>query len=204
MTGVILAGGKSSRLGRSKALQIIGAKTLVQWVIDHLAILSSEIIIVTAYGEPIPHSSNVRIKVVADVQPGKGPLVGLYSGLMASSGAHAVVVGCDTPFLSTRLLEYMVQARSTLDAVIPRLNNKLEPLCAVYSKTCLHPIRKLLESDELSVLKLFDMIEVRYVEADEIDMFDPDHLSFFNINSEGDLERARRLAAEKGWIAATR
>ena len=202
MTGVILAGGKSSRLGRSKALQVIGDKSLIQWVIDHLVTISSDIVIVTAYGEPVPHSSRTATKVVADVSPGKGPLAGLYSGLMASSGSHAIVVGCDTPFLSTRLLEYMVQIRSTFDAVLPRIDNKLEPLCAVYSRSCLGSIRALLERNELSVLKVFDMVKVRYVEEDEINMFDPDRLSFFNINSQDDLERARRLATEKGWMAA--
>jgi molybdopterin-guanine dinucleotide biosynthesis protein A len=202
MTGVILAGGKSSRLGRSKALQVIGDKSLIQWVIDHLVTISSDIVIVTAYGEPVPHLSHIATKVVADVSPGKGPLAGLYSGLMASSGSHAIVVGCDTPFLSTRLLEYMVQIRSTFDAVLPRIDNKLEPLCAVYSRSCLGSIRALLERNELSVLKVFDMVKVRYVEEDEINMFDPDRLSFFNINSQNDLERARRLATEKGWMAA--
>ena len=96
----------------------------------------------------------------------------------------------------------MVQIRSTFDAVLPRIDNKLEPLCAVYSRSCLGSIRALLERNELSVLKVFDMVKVRYVEEDEINMFDPDRLSFFNINSQDDLERARRLATEKGWMAA--
>jgi molybdopterin-guanine dinucleotide biosynthesis protein A len=198
ITAVILAGGKSSRLGRSKALQVVGDKSLIQWVIDRLATFTSEIIIVTAYGEPVRHSSNMATKVVADVYPGKGPLVGLYSGLVASSGSHAIVVGCDTPFLSTRQLGYMIHIRSTFDAVIPRMNNKLEPLCAVYSRSCLSSVRQLLDRNELSVISLFGMIKVRYVEEEEINRFDPDHLSFFNINSQDDLEKAKKLATEKG------
>jgi molybdopterin-guanine dinucleotide biosynthesis protein A len=75
MTSIILAGGKSSRLGRSKALQVIEEKSLIQRVVDRLAILCTEIIIVTAHGEVIPCSSTVRIKTVADIYPGKGPLV---------------------------------------------------------------------------------------------------------------------------------
>jgi molybdopterin-guanine dinucleotide biosynthesis protein A len=102
MTSIILAGGKSSRLGRSKTFEPIGGKSLIQWVIDHLAVLSTEIIIATAHGEKIPYASAVRIKMVADVYPGKGPLVGIYSGLIASSSPRAIVVGCDMPFLSDK------------------------------------------------------------------------------------------------------
>jgi len=197
MTSIILAGGKSSRLGRSKALQIIEGKSLIQRVVDRLAILSTEIIIVTAHGEAIPCSSAVRIKTVADIYSVKGSLVGIYSGLIASSSLRAVVVGCDMPFLSVGLLEYMTQISSTFDIVVPRIKDKLEPLCAVYSKSCLVPIQELLEQNELMISKFFSMVKVKYVEEDEINSFDPEHLSFFNINSQDDLERAKKLAAEK-------
>jgi molybdopterin-guanine dinucleotide biosynthesis protein A len=200
MTSIILAGGKSLRLGQSKALQSIGGKSLIQWVVDRLAILSTEIIIATAGGEAIPCSSTARIKTVADIYPGKGPLVGIYSGLIASSSSRAIVVGCDTPFLSVSLLEYMTQLSSTLDVVVPRIKDKVEPLCAVYSKNCVAPIQELLEQDERQIIKLFSMIKVKYIGEDEINSFDPEHLSFFNINSQADLERARKLATERGWL----
>ena len=199
MTSIILAGGRSTRLGRSKALQVIEGKHLIQWVIDHLTILSKEIIIATAHGEVIPCSSAVRIKTVADIYPGKGPLGGIYSGLTASSSPQAIVVSCDTPFLSVGLLEYMTQVCSIFDVVVPRIKNKLEPLCAVYSKNCLVPIQELLEQDERQIRKLFGMVKVKYVEEDDVNRFDPKHLSFFNINNQADLDRARKLAAEKGW-----
>jgi len=200
MTSIILAGGKSSRLGRNKALQVIEGKGLIQWVVDRLAILSTEIIIATAHGEPIPCPSALEIRTVADIYPEKGPLVGIYSGLIASSSSRAIVVGCDTPFLSVSLLEYMTQLCSTFGVVVPRIKNKLEPLCAVYSKNCSSPIQVLLEQNELRIDKLFSMVKVKYVEEDEINRFDPEHLSFFNINSQADLERARKLAAEKRWL----
>ena len=191
MTSIILAGGKSSRLGRSKALQVIEGKSLIQRVVDRLSILSTEIIIVTSHGEAIPCSSAVRIKTVADIYPGKGPLVGIYSGLIASSSPRAIVVGCDMPFLSVGLLEYMTQICSTFDVVVPRIKDKLEPLCSVYSKSCLVPIQELLEQNELRISKLFSMVKIKYVEEDELNRFDPAHLSFFNINSQDDLERIK-------------
>jgi molybdopterin-guanine dinucleotide biosynthesis protein A len=200
MTSIILAGGKSSRLGQNKVLQIIDGKSLIQWVVDRLAVLSTEIIIATASGEAIPCSSAVEIQTVADIYPGKGPLVGIYSGLIASSSSRAIVVGCDTPFLSTGLLEYMTQICSAFDVVVPRIKDRLEPLCAVYSKHCLAPTHSLLEQNELRIDKLFSMVKVKYIEEEEIDRFDPEHLSFFNINDQADLQRARRLTAEKGWL----
>jgi molybdopterin-guanine dinucleotide biosynthesis protein A len=201
MTSIILAGGKSSRLGRNKALQVIGGKTLIQWVVDRLAITSTEIIIATAQGEAITCSSAVRIKTVADIYPGKGPLGGIYSGLIASSSSRAIVVGCDTPFLSVSLLEYMTQTLGKPDIALPRIGEMVEPLCAVYSKNCVAPILELLEQNELRIIELFNMVKVKYIEEDEINTFDPEHLSFFNINSQADLERARKLADERGWLS---
>jgi len=200
MTSIILAGGKSLRLGQSKALQVIGDKSLIQWVVDRLAILSTEIIIATAHGDAIPCSSAVRIRTVADIYPGKGPLAGIYSGLIASSSSRAIVVGCDTPFLSVSLLEYMTQNLGESDVALPRIGEMVEPLCAVYSKNCLAPIQELLEQNELMIIKLFSMVKVKYVEEDEMNSFDPEHLSFFNINSQDDLERARKLATEREWL----
>jgi molybdopterin-guanine dinucleotide biosynthesis protein A len=200
MTSIILAGGKSSRLGRSKALQAIGSKSLIQWVVDHLATLSTEIIVVTAHGKAIPCSSTIRIKTVADIYPSKSPLVGIYSGLIASACPRAIVVGCDMPFLNIGLLDYMYQICSSFDVVVPQIKDKLEPLCSVYSKSCLAPMQGLLEQNERRISELFSMVKVRYMEEDEINSFDPEHLSFFNINSQADLDRAKKLATERGWL----
>jgi molybdopterin-guanine dinucleotide biosynthesis protein A len=199
MTSIILAGGRSSRLGRNKALQVVGGKTLIQWTVDRLDTLSTEIIIATAHGEAIPCSSAARTKIVADIHPGKGPLAGIHSGLLASSSRRAIVVGCDTPFFSVALLEYMTQTSPVFDVVVPRIKENAEPLCAVYSKNCVAPIHELLKQNELRIIELFPMVKVRYVEEDEIDSFDPEHLSFFNINSQADLHRARKLVADKRW-----
>jgi molybdopterin-guanine dinucleotide biosynthesis protein A len=200
MTSIVLAGGRSLRLGRSKALQAIQGKSLIQWVVDRLAMLSTEIIIVTARGEAIPCSSAVRIKTVADIYPAKGTLVGIHSGLIASSSSQAIVVGCDMPFLSVSLLEYMTQTLADSDVALPRIGEMVEPLCAVYSKNCLAPIQELLDQNELRISRLFGMVKVRYIDEDDIDSFDPEHLSFFNVNSQIDLDRARRLAAKEEYL----
>ncbi len=198
MTSIILAGGNSSRFGWNKALEIINGKNLVQYVVNCLISLSKEIIIVTAQNESLSRSpSSPMIKTVADIHPGKGPLCGIYSGLLLSSCSQAIVVGCDMPFLNIALLNYMTQLSPTLDVVVPRIGERIEPLCAIYSKNCLVPIHKLLERNELRISELFSVVKVRYVEENEIDKFDPEHLSFYNINTQADLDEARRLAVEK-------
>lgn len=202
MTSIILAGGRSTRLGQSKALQTILGKTLIQWVIDRLAPLSTEIIIATAHGEEIPCSSPVPTITVADAYHDRGPLAGICSGLAASSCPRAIVVGCDTPFLSVGLLRHMTQIPSLFDVVVPRIADKVEPLCAVYSRNCLTAIEALLEQNEMRITKLLGLVSTRYVEEDEIGYFDPEHLSFFNTNSRADLEAARKMAAEKGLLHA--
>jgi len=223
-------------LGWSKASEAIGGKSLIQWVVERLATLSTELIIVTGQrsgglrNPPFPtlysdegrevyprqfgwvgdkpprydaspamtHPPAPRIKLVSDIYPGKGPLGGIYTGLATSSCLGAIVVGCDMPFLSVALLDYMAQFSPAFDVVVPRIKEMVEPLCAVYSKNCLVPIQRLLERNELRISELFDAAKVKYIEEDEINSFDPEHLSFFNINTRTDLDKARRLAVQKG------
>jgi len=97
------------------------------------------------------------------------------------------------PFLNRALLDYMIQISAGFDLVVPRLGNMVEPLHAVYSKDCLAPIEYLLEQGNLKIHELFTLVRVRYVEAEEIDSFDPKNLSFFNINVKADLELAREV-----------
>jgi len=88
----------------------------------------------------------------------------------------------------------MIQLSNNFDIVVPRVGNLIEPLHAVYTKSCLAPIEQVIKQGKLSVSKLFSLVRVRYVEAEEIERFDPKHLSFFNINTEADLGKARELA----------
>ncbi len=198
MTAIILAGGKSSRFGESKALQVIGGKSVIQRVVDSLSAVCAPIIVATAHGEAVPCSSTAEIVTVADIYPAGGALAGIHSALTASRTCRAVVVGCDMPFLSIGLLRHMCRISSAYDAVVPRVDDNVEPLCAVYSRNCLGPIRTLLDRHELRVDTLFSMVKVRYVGKDEIDRFDPEHLGFFNINSRADLEKARAMASAGG------
>ena len=112
---------------------------------------------------------------------------------MTSDSPYNLVVACDMPFLNQDLLRYMIQLSVDFDLVVPRVNNYVEPLHAVYSRSCLAPIEDMIAQGKLSVNKLLDLVRVKYVEAEEIDRFDPEHLSFFNINTKADMEMAREI-----------
>jgi molybdopterin-guanine dinucleotide biosynthesis protein A len=131
--------------------------------------------------------------MVPDVYPGKGALVGVYSGLKAAATFYSLVVACDMPFLNIALLRHLMELSPGFDIVIPKLEGKLEPLHAVYSKGCLGPIEDMLGEDWLKVTDLPDRVRARYVGDDEVEMFDPEHDSFLNVNSESDLQRAKVL-----------
>ena len=195
ITCVVLAGGKGLRLGRDKVQETVDNSNLLQRVLSQLAPFNRDIIIVTAGKKSLPQVNGYqRSRIVTDIYPGKGALGGIYTGLAASDSQYNLVVACDMPFLNQALLRYMMELSADFDLVVPRLGELVEPLHAVYARSCLAPIERLLKRENLEVRALFNLVKVRYVESDEIDRFDPQHLSFFNVNTEVDLEKARRMA----------
>ncbi|MFQ5825963.1 MAG: molybdenum cofactor guanylyltransferase [Dehalococcoidia bacterium] len=193
-SSIVLAGGRSLRLGRDKTAEILGGQSIIQRVIERLAPLSQETLVVTAQGQralELPHAPGVRLLV--DIIPGKGALGGLYTGLLAASSEYSLAVACDMPFLNAHLLKYMLSLSSGFDVVIPRVGGLVEPLHAVYSKNCLAPMEDLFRRNERQIFQFYPQVRVRHVEEEEIDRFDPHRLSLFNINTPADLERARAL-----------
>ncbi len=95
------------------------------------------------------------------------------------------------------LLRYMIDLSPSFDAVIPRIGDRKEPLHAVYAKNCMVPMRRLMLDGELRIADLPGFVNARYVEQEERDRFDPEHPTFFNVNTEEDLERARALASQR-------
>jgi molybdopterin-guanine dinucleotide biosynthesis protein A len=194
---IVLAGGKSLRFGRDKIQENIGDRSLLQWVVSGVSSFSSEIIVVTAAGRSLPRLVGYsKLKVITDIYPDKSALGGIFTGLSVSATPYNLVVASDIPFLNQDLLRYMVGLASGYDVLIPRIGEWVEPLHAVYSRSCLGPMEEQIRRGDLAVRTIFDRLKVRYVEAAEVDRFDPRHLSFFNINTAADLERARRLAGE--------
>ncbi len=195
---IILAGGKSVRLGRNKIVEKVGGHCLLERAIDRLSCFNSEIIVVTAMDSALPDLGGYpKIQIVNDIIPGKGSLGGLYSGLVVSSRPYNLVVACDMPFLNVDLFNHLIGLVDNYDAVIPLVNDKAEPLHAVYSRSCLPAIKNLIGQNRLSILGLFPFIKVCYVNTGDIERFDPRHLSFFNVNTEADLRTGREIAGQE-------
>jgi len=190
ISSILLAGGKSSRLGTDKARIKLNARfAMVQSAAEKLLAVSDEVIVVTD-GRRYGH---LKVKWVTDVYPGAGPLGGLYSGLLAAKSTHALVVACDMPFLNLALLRYMISLPRDYDVLIPKLGHKLEPLHAIYSRNCLQPIERLLKAGRFKIIDFFDQVIVHYLTEEEIERYDPDHRSFFNINTPAQLREAKTI-----------
>jgi molybdopterin-guanine dinucleotide biosynthesis protein A len=195
-TSIILYGGKERRFGSrtSKALASVGGRPVIERIMSVLEPISSQIVIVTSPEKmDIPLAG--RAAVVIDAYPGKGPLGGIYSGLLRAECHLSIVVACDMPFLNATLLTRMVQMAAGMDVVVPRLaGGMVEPLHAIYDRTCLAKMKDRLEAGHLPITPLFQQLRVRYVERAEYLVIDPRMLSFFNLNSVEDLARANRIA----------
>ena len=191
VSGIVLAGGQSSRLGADKSFINVNGQSLIEHIVAKLTRLSDDVIIVTNSPDEYDH---LEARLVGDIYPGKGALGGIYSGLRAAANAYSLVVACDMPFLDLNLLRYMIILAREHDVVIPRIGGFTEPLHAIYSKNCLEPIDRLLARGGHKIIDFFSEVQVRYVEEGEVDIFDPQHLSFFNVNTPNDLEEMKKLA----------
>lgn len=192
ISGVILAGGQSQRMGVNKAFLEFDGRPIIERVVEKVSLVGEEVILVSNTPDEYAH---LGYRVVSDVFPGQGPLGGIYSGLKAARNSIALVVACDMPFLNASLLRYMILLSPGHDVVVPRIGEEMEPLHALYSKTCLLAMESLLRRDDLRIVSFYSRVRVRYIERQEIEVLDPKHLSFFNVNSPGDLQRAKALAA---------
>lgn len=197
ITGIVLAGGLSRRLGRDKAVESIGGEPLISRVIGRLSALTNETVVVVnseARGEELPLPMDAI--AVVDIYADSGSLGGIFTGLTAASNDWGLVVACDMPFLNAGLMRHMLDLCPGYDAIVPVPDGYPEPTHALYSKTCLPHIERRLKAGQLKIAGFFDDVRVRYVGADEIDCLDSERLSFFNVNTPEDLSQALTLADE--------
>lgn len=195
----MLAGGASSRMGFDKAMARLGQGTvddgitLVARAVTTARSLSADVLLVVKDADSY---ADLAVRIVRDVYPGAGSLGGIYSGLLAAKYQHSLVVACDMPFLSLPLWRHMLGLPRDYDALVPRSNEMYEPLHAVYSKGCLPAMRKMLERGRLRVTGFLDQVQVRFLDEDESSQFDPEHWSFFNVNTPEELTTAVRRWSE--------
>jgi molybdopterin-guanine dinucleotide biosynthesis protein A len=192
---VINAGGKSTRMGRDKALLDIGGKPMIEQILNQTSGLGDPLI-VTNNPEAYAY---LNLPMVGDLLPDKGPLGGLYTAIQSATGAYAVVLACDMPFVNRPLLEFMMQEAESFEAVVPRLLSaetgkvEAEPFRAVYAKACLEPIQRALAAGKMRMISFFPDVRLRWMEEGEIKQYDPELLTFKNCNTPKELEEVRGL-----------
>ncbi len=184
ITGVILAGGKSSRFGSNKALAKFNGLPLIESVAFGLGEIFPRLAIISNS----PHEySYLGLPIYEDIIKGLGPLGGIYTGLESIEDDWGFFTACDMPFLNKGLIRFMAEHRDSMDAVVPRVDWKMEPLCALYNKRCLPEIKRLIADGVTQTIKAYNNLQVKFVEEETIRSFDPDLKSFLNVNRQAEL-----------------
>jgi len=196
VTGVIQAGGKSTRMGgEPKALMELGGRRIVERVLDAVRPVVDDVLIVT--NTPALYGF-LGVPMVADVYPDHGSLGGIFSGLRAVPGDAAFTVACDMPFLHPDVARLVIDRAGEADVVIPRVGEQLETMHALYAKACLPHIERRLKAGRLKIVGFFEDVRVVEVDQAEVARVRPPDVVFMNVNTPDELTRARALAARLG------
>jgi len=199
-SAVILAGGKSSRMGRPKALLPFDGEPLISHVVRALNKIFTETIVVAAPGQEL---ADLPAVLVRDEVAYQGPVSGIYHGLKASTKEVCFVTSCDAPFLNPQLIAHLLSRISDCDVVVPFWQERYQPLHAVYRTSCGPLLGEQLERGELRPIFLYDKVRTRKIHEDEIRRLDPEGLSFLNLNSPEDYEAARQLWNKRQAVAVS-
>lgn len=190
VTGILLAGGKSRRMGEDKRFLLIGEETLFERTLAVLQSIFQTVCVVIAQDSP---SLEADVPVVRDLVAGCGSLGGLYTGLRQAHTEHVFVVACDMPFLNPILVRHLVSLKDKTDIVMVRLEQGLQPTHALYSRRCLPVIEGMLQARQLKIqyLATHQSLHTRLVAESELWKIDHEGLSFINVNTPADLDAAR-------------
>jgi molybdopterin-guanine dinucleotide biosynthesis protein A len=185
-TGIILAGGKNLRMGQNKAFLEVQGERIIDRIKRIFVDLFDEVLLVT--NSPRDYL-DLNLRIVADLYRERGSLAGIFTGLFHASFSHAFVAACDMPFLNPALIAHLVGLSPGYDIVIPRTEDGLQPLHAVYSRKCLPFMEDLLREGNLKILDFFHRVKKREVPVGEMIPLDAHLSSFLNLNSPEDLAR---------------
>jgi len=183
ITGIILAGGESKRFGGEKGLALLHGKPLIEWVIAALRPLCSDILISanSASYNAYPY------RVIPDVSPGKGPMMGIYSGLANSGTMHNLVLSVDTPLVSAALLHYIFEnAGDTMIAVPQMAPQHFEPLIGYYQRDAISSMETFFAQHNYKLPELFRSLPFRGIDLQAWPLFQPIFLA--NVNTREDLD----------------
>ncbi len=192
-TGVILSGGLARRFnGREKALLQIGEERILDKIYRIFKYLFDDIILVT--NTPLQFTE-WDLNIVTDLFDIRSSLTGIHAGLFYASNPNAIFSACDAPFLKREIVETVLEGiDDNIDIVIPETSAGREPLCAAYSKRCLSIAEQHLNKQRLKIQLAFRKCRIKTISEKKLREKDPELISFFNINTPEDLERAREMA----------
>ena len=190
MTGIILAGGKNSRMGINKAFLEIDGTRLIDNILAVYQKIFPEIIIVT--NDPLSYTEFSDTVVVTDIYKEKGALGGIYTGLFYATYDYSFVAACDMPFLNEDFIIYLTEQTDKFDIVVPELPEGFQPLHAIYSRNCLSHIKKLLIADKLKIAGFYKEVRLLCISEEKIKPFNKDRRLFLNINTPEDLEKEQK------------
>lgn len=200
-TAVILAGGKSSRMGENKALLPMKEKTNIAKIAGELEKVTKQLLIVTNTPEDYCF---LGYPMTTDQYPGLGPLAGIHAGLSSSGTEVSIAVACDMPFIHAGIAQEMLDAADGYDAVVPEIEGRLQPLFAVYKKSCLPVLTSCLDNHVLKVREFLAVITVKIMKEQDFRLYEEQpHLfstSFFNMNMPEDYHQAKQLEEELGLL----
>jgi molybdopterin-guanine dinucleotide biosynthesis protein A len=194
VTGVLLAGGKSLRMGQDKRYLIVGEQTLLERGLGVLRSMFHEILVVIAQDSP---PLKIDARVVGDLVSDCGSLGGIYTGLTQATTPYIFAVACDMPFLNQAVIAQFTDRRDTADIVMARLAARLHPMHALYSKKCLPAMEQMIAARQLKIQGLLShsSLRVQYITEADLLSIDPSWRSFHNVNTPADLEAACSLLA---------
>jgi molybdopterin-guanine dinucleotide biosynthesis protein A len=194
VTGIVLAGGRSSRMGQDKAALVLAGRTLLQRAVDALvAAGASEIVLVGAPGRPLTDvDAPVPVRLTRDAVEGDGPLRGILAGLEAARAEVAIVVGCDMPYLQPALLALLARhARAGARLVVPLHDGRPEGLCSAWRRDAVEAVRAHLAAGDRAVMSVATDLEAVRLPPEAYAGADADGRSFVNVNTPDELARAR-------------
>ncbi|GBF34209.1 molybdopterin-guanine dinucleotide biosynthesis protein MobA [Desulfocucumis palustris] len=193
VTGVVLAGGKSGRMGTDKAVLNIGGRSMLDRVMHELFRLFDQVLLVTGEADQRGYPG---VRVIRDIYPGCGPLGGIHAGLKAAGTPYIFVTGCDMPFVRAELMACLLDHAPGYDLVIPRKGEYVEPLFAVYGKGCIGPAENMLREKKYNIRGFFPEVRVKYIDRKEMEQCAGSDRCFINVNTPEELAEARRMSED--------
>ena len=192
VTGIILAGGMSSRFGSNKALSRIDGDRLIERLCRTVGSVTGRMMLITHTPEDYAF---LKLESRKDLVPRCGPIGGIYTALRTAQTPLCLCVACDMPFVRPEFLEYMVERSAGYDVVVPVNDGRVEPLCAVYRETCVPAIEDRIHARRFKIAGFFDEVRVLRLAPEEGGFHDDD--MFFNINDRTDCDEALKRMTDQ-------